>query len=305
MAADNRHVDDRLDEWLDRRLDEVEGRAVESHLGDCSECRDLRDALVAGREAIRSALPDQPAPDGLEARIRAMLDREDRAARPAPASSAAPARPAVPPPVSPGAAPRRRSRGISRALLPLAAGLVLALLVGWWLARPRPPGHDAVDAAFEQLAALEVSALPVALRAADAETVELRWRRAGIVFPARVIDLAAMGITVAGGDATALAGAPAARTVYRAAGDTGEASRLLACWMFEGREAELPAPAEVRSHRGFEFRIYRRGDATLVVWREGGVLCALAGRGDPESVIGLAFGKAMAPSTGAPATSES
>jgi hypothetical protein len=65
--------------------------------------------------------------------------------------------------------------------------------------------------------------------------------------------------------------------------------------MFPGEEADLPPPVEVRFDHGFEFRIYSRGGTTLVVWREGEVLCALAGTGDRDQVVGLAIAKAMAP----------
>lgn len=294
MAAETAHVDERLDAWLDHRLDGAERRAVEDHLAGCAECRELYAALVAGRGALRSALPDAAPPAGLEARIRAALDREDEAA--------AVSRPASAP--APATAIRLRSGGRrgARTLLPLAAGLALALLAGWWLTRGQSAGGP-VDAAFEQLAELEPSALPAELRAPDAFSLESRWDRAGLGFPVRVIDLSAMGIELAGGDITELAGVPAARAIYRAGGSDGP--DLVACWMFEAEEADLPVPAEVRRHRGFEFRIYRRGGATLVVWREGGVLCALAGRGEPEAVIRLAFGKAMTPgaSTRAPSPS--
>jgi hypothetical protein len=53
----------------------------------------------------------------------------------------------------------------------------------------------------------------------------------------------------------------------------------------------------LRSHRGFDFSIPRRGGRTVVLWREGDVVCALAARGDPESVVALAFAKAMAPAS--------
>lgn len=288
MAAETAHVDERIDAWLDRRLDDAERREVERHLADCAECRELRDALVAGREALRSGLSDEPAPAGLEERIRAMLDREDEAA---------PARISRPATASAPTAPLRSgARRAGRTLLPIAAGLALAVLAGWWLTRPEAAGGP-VDAAFEQLAALDAPAFPAELRVPGAAALADRWDRAGLGFPVRVIDLSAMGIEIAGGDVTELAGAPAARAIYRA-GPGSAAGDLVACWMFEAEEADLPAPAETRRHRGFEFRVYRRGDATLVVWREGEVLCALAGRGDPEAVIGLAFGKAMAPGAG-------
>jgi len=306
MSGDDHHVDDRLDDWLDGRLDDAGRREVEDHLGGCAECRGLRDALVAARAALRSALADVEPPAALAARIDAALDREDRRLRAADRQPSArepgtvppspPGPPAPPPPASeaPPAPPepptRQRRPQPARVLLPLAAALALAVIGLWLLAGPRPDAGDAVEAAFEQYASLaESAALPSELAVVDAGELERRWRRADLDFPARVLDLSAMGIALAGGDVTRLAGAPAARALYRGDGI------LVACWMFRGEEEALSPPAAMRAHGGFEFRVYRRGAATLVVWREGAVLCALAGSGDPERVVALAFAKAMAP----------
>jgi len=307
MRADDTHVDDRLDDWLDGRLDGRGRREVEDHLVACAACRGLRDGLVASRAALRSALADVEPPADLAARIDAALDREEghvRAAdrRPAalepgtvPPSSA----PGKSPPSPPASAPRaqepppRGGRRVARVVLPLAAALALAVLGLWQLAGPPARAGGPVEAAFEQYASLAESApLPAGLAVADAGELERRWRRAELDFPVRVLDLSAMGIALAGGDDTRLAGAPAARALYRGDGS------LVACWMFRGEEEALPPPDEVRAHGGFEFRVYRRGGATLVVWREGEVLCALAGAGDPERVVSLAFAKAMAPGAG-------
>jgi anti-sigma factor RsiW len=276
MSGDHHHVDDRLDDWLDGRLDESGRREVEDHLAACAECRGLRDALVSARAALRSALADVEPPADLTARVGAALDREDRRLR-----AAAPA---------PHASPRRRRLRLARVVLPLAAALALAVIGLWLLAGPRPGAGDPVEAAFEEYSSLaESAALPSELAVADAGELERRWRRADFDFPARVLDLSAMGIALAGGDVTRLAGSPAARALYRGDGI------LVACWMFRGEEEALPAPAAVRAHDGFDFRVYRRGGTTLVLWREGEVLCALAGTGDPERVVALAFAKAMAP----------
>jgi anti-sigma factor RsiW len=302
VSADDPHVDHRLDDWLDGRLDERGRREVEEHLAACAECRDLRDGLVTARTALRPALADGAPPADLAARIEAVLDREDERLpsadrRPVPLESGAAPRRRQAVPAPPSQAPgsrdramgRRRSR-LARIVLPLAAGLALAVLGVWWLAGRPSEAANPVEAAFEQYASLaDLPALPAGLAVARAAELERRWLRADFDFPARVLDLSAMGIALAGGDATRLAGAPAARALYRGDGI------LVACWMFRGQEEALPAPAAVRAHDGFDFRVYRRGGTTLVLWREGEVLCALAGTGDPERVVALAFAKAMAP----------
>jgi anti-sigma factor RsiW len=273
VTPDARHLDERIDDWIDGRLSADERREAEAHLAACSHCRGLRDALLAARDALRDAHPEPPLPAGFEQRLRAALDREDR-------------EPTTP--ESPPAGRRRRWRATA---WPLAAGLAAAALIAVvvWLRAGGGRVADPVGDAFAAYRQVTTAGLSADLAAADAATVEARWRRGGITFPARVFDLGGMGIQLVGGNATRLGGAVAARSVYR--GPNG----LFLCWMFEGSAAALPPPAEQRDHGGFAFRIYRRGDATLVVWQEGEVTCAFAGSGDPESVVALAFAKAMAP----------
>ena len=276
MTPDARHLDERIDDWIDGRLSAEERREAEAHLAACAHCRGLRDALLAARDALRDAHPEPPLPEGLERRLRAALDREDR-------------EPAAPePPERPSVDRRRRWRATS---WPLAAGLAAAALIAVvvWLRAGGGRVADPVGDAFAAYRQVTTAGLPADLAAADADEVEARWRRGGITFPARVFDLAGMGIQLVGGDATRLGGAVAARSVYR--GPNG----LFLCWMFTGSAAALPPPAEHRDHGGFDFRVYRREGATLVVWQEGEVTCAFAGGGDPETVISLAFAKAMAP----------
>jgi anti-sigma factor RsiW len=274
--------DERLDAWMDDRLEPAERRDLDLHFEGCEACRRLRDGLLASRAALRAATPSPPVPAGLEERIRAALDREDalrsEEAAPVPASVSASVSAPLPAP--------RPIRRRWRVLLPLAAAAT-ALVAAVWLGRgpeqlPDPVGD--LVASYQELAGAE---LPESLRADDARAVEARWRRGGIRFPARVFDLGGMGIFVAGGDATRLAGAPAALSLYRSDDST------FACWMFESPPAELPAPEERRHHDGIEFLVYRRGDLTLVLWQEGEVFCAFVGQGDPENVISLAVAKAM------------
>lgn len=269
MIAPPDHPEARLDAWLDGRLDATERRELEEHLASCARCRDQLAALEAVRSAVRDGLEQPPPPPGLEVRILDRLDREDAERRPPTA-----------------AAPRWPAAG---RWLPIAAALAVATLLFFLLrGAPEPEPADLVAAATRAHAELGAS-LPEGLAVADAAAVEARWRAGGVDFPARVLDLGAMGIALAGGDVAALDGRAAARTVYR--GDGG----WLVCLMFRGAVDALPAADEVRARDGFRFHVFRRDGRTLVFWQEGAVVCALVGEGDSETVLGLAVAKAMAP----------
>jgi anti-sigma factor RsiW len=279
MTTPTTHPEELLDARLDGRLSDAERAELERHLAGCPRCRRRLEALAEARRLLRRELPDEAPPAGLEARVLAVLDRED-----AGASGSAPA------PVADERAARRAGTGW---LLPLAAVLVVGVVAAaLWLGRGAPSGPGLVDDAFTAYAGLAAGELPQELRASDPGVVAARWRAGGIAFPARVFDLGGMGIDLAGGDASRLGGHPAARTVY-----AGGGGRFV-CWMLRAGWAGLPPPAEIRHHGDFDFHVYRRGTTTLVLWQEGPILCAFAGAGDPESVIALAFAKAMAPPAG-------
>lgn len=281
MTNPSLHPDDWIDLWVADELDEAKARQLEAHWQACARCRQLRDALRATRQALRGMPANDSVPAGFEERLAAALDAEDRTAR-ARSSQGSSARTEV----------MLRRRGVARYLLPLAAALAVVVGIGWWLGARGSQGRagrEVLDDAFTTYRDLVASGMPAQASTSDPSEVEARWRRAGIDFSARVLDLGAMGIELAGGDASRLGGRIAARTYYQ-----GAAGRFI-CWMFESSSSSLPPPEEIRRHRDFVFRIYRRGEVTLVIWQEGPVACAFAGRGDSESVIALAFAKAMAP----------
>lgn len=281
MTHPNLHPDDWIDLWVADELDEAELRQLEAHWQGCARCRQVRDALRATRQGLRRMPVNNSVPPGFEERLAAALDAEDRRAG-VRFSQRSSARPGV----------TLRRRGVARYLLPLAAALVVFIGFGWWFGArdsQRRAGREVLDDAFATYRDLVASGVPAQASASGPLEVEARWRRAGIDFSARVLDLGAMGIELVGGYASRLGGRLAAQTYYQ-----GAAGRFI-CWMFEGFSSSLPPPEELRRHRRFVFRIYRRGEVTLVAWQEGPVACVFAGRGDSESVIALAFAKAMAP----------
>jgi anti-sigma factor RsiW len=268
--------DERLDAELDGRLSADERAALERDLAASPALRQELAALREARQRLRQALPAEPPPAGFEARLRRMLDDEDRRAKVS-----------APLPRSPVA--RTTRSGKNKTLWALAASIVFVLL-SFFLWRggnaPRLPS-DPLQAAFEQFERFRETGLLPGSEARDAREIESRWQRGGIDFPARVLDLASLGAVLVGGDATDLGTRPAARTIYQADG------RPILCWMFLGKLADLAPAAERRAHGGFDFHIFRRGELSLVVWQEGPVLCALLGDGDAESVIRLGMAKAM------------
>jgi hypothetical protein len=102
----------RLDDSLDGRLDALQRKSVQEHLGRCPDCRQLHEHAVAVRDAVRKLSPPAPHPGFMDQ----ALSRATRTA----ASAAWPRRRAV--------------LGMA-----LAASLVLGVAVGAFLtARPDP-----------------------------------------------------------------------------------------------------------------------------------------------------------------------
>jgi hypothetical protein len=108
--------------------------------------------------------------------------------------------------------------------------------------------------------------------------------------PIRVIDLAMMGWTLAGGEWRRGSEPPRALYVYRS-----PAGAELVCQMYAGQLDDLPVADAIHRENGFEFRAYRRDTTTLVFWQEGALVCVLAADLPTTDVLGLAVAKAMAP----------
>lgn len=258
-----------IDDLVTGELADARRAELEAHLGTCEACRAELEALRSMRAAARALSGRAPVPAALQMRVRRSL----AAAAPAP----------------------RRALAV---WLGVAATLAVAF-GGLWLARPLPPGPPVGAAAPPALAAwpaaafadyrsLRVRRLPLDLATSDKAAVE-RHLAGRVPFRPRVIDLRMMGYTIEGGGLRSILGREGTLVAYR-----GREGRLVLCLMLAGRVEDLPPPADTRDHRGFSFRTYREGDLTAVIWQERDILCALVSDAPSESVLALAFEKAIA-----------
>ena len=260
-----------LSEQLDGRLPEPRRLEVVERLRQCVHCRDAQASLLWAKGQARK-LADADAPAGLEAMVQAGLRsagaRLDEARLPIPARAA-----------------RWRHR-----LPALAAAATLVVGLAFVLCATRPPFSDLAARGLgggRPLArggAARAGGRGVRPRRLEAFLADQR-----LGFEARVLDLGMMGFALRGGSAGLLAGHRSALMIYR---ETATGREVLCRMLREGLTA-LPPPHETRQHNGIPFQIYHLGEVTVVFWPEGRVLCALAGRGEPEALVQLAFGKAM------------
>ncbi len=260
MAHEERHPREELQDALDRRLDPARLAEVESHLAGCEPCRRELEALRWTKERTRSAIALE-LPTDLEARLSRALDEEDRA--------------------SGTRAPRSRLRAIAPFLAAAAAVAAIWVFGHFWT--------GAIPAAIAgELRDYRSGALPLEIRSAEVAALEAYFAEKRLPFPMKVYDLAMMAYPLEGAAVRPVGGSAGALVAYR-----GPDGRILLCRMYEGRFAGLPAPSERRTNDGITFQVYRDSELTLVFWEEGAVMCVLAGEGDPEAVLGLAFAKAV------------
>jgi anti-sigma factor RsiW len=246
--------DDRIQAALDGRLEPRDVEELDAHLRVCADCRATREALEWVRASLRASRASEP-PSDLDAAVRRVL-------------ASAPA-----------------SDGRRRAFIGLAAAAALA---GIATLVQRSRRRDLPDLLAADFVSYRDGALPLTLRTGDAQELERRLRGAGLSFPARVLDLAMMERTLAGGRLHDLGGRQSALFAYH-----DPQGRPLVCQMFRGTPDELPAPLARHERNGIPFFVYRRGSVTVVAWPEAGVLCTLAAEGAPEAVLALAVAKAM------------
>jgi len=261
MTDPANHLGLTLQEFLDDRLDAARQAEVRAHLQDCSQCRGELEALRWVRDIALKRLPAEPVPPGLAGRVAIALDRADRQARPA--------------------APRwRKWAGVGIAALLAAAALVLLVLSPSRTNLPKAVARDFAEYSSGRLA--------LDLRTSDGQAVESLFAARGIEFRTRVFDLGMMQYQLVGGRIHRLGNHASALFAYR-----GPEGRDLVCQMYEGRLASLPQPDDVRDHDGIRFQVYRVGKVTLVFWQEGAVVCVLASDAESETVIRLAYAKAV------------
>jgi anti-sigma factor RsiW len=180
---------------------------------------------------------------------------------------------------------RRRQR-----LPAFAVAAALVIGVAFALSRLGPlPARSLPEAVAEDVRSRAAGELRLALETSDARRLETFLADQRLGFDTRVLDLGMMGFALRGGSASPLAGHPSALMVYR---ETATGLEIV-CRMLRERLAALPPPDETRQHDGIAFQVYQLGDVTVVFWPEGRVLCAIAGRGDREALVQLAFGKAI------------
>jgi hypothetical protein len=260
MADDAKHPTDVLQDALDHRLDPARQAEVEAHLKSCSSCRHELMAL-RWTKAQAASLKRVDEPFALGDRLRSALDEEDRRA-------------------GGSVTARRRSLG---PWLATAAAVAAAVWISSWFLVPSVP-----LAVAEELRAYASGEFSVERRTAVPSELEAYFAQRGLPFPVRVFDLGMMNYGLEGGGLREVDGREGALILYR-----GTDGRILLCRMYAGSVGELPTPLERRSNQDNAFHVYRDGEVTLVFWQEGDVVCVLAGDADTETVVQLAFAKAV------------
>jgi anti-sigma factor RsiW len=260
------HLGLTLQDFLDDRLDAARQAEVRAHLQGCPQCRRQLEALQWVRDTALKRLPAEAVPPALAGRVASALDEADRRDRAAARASVGPQ--------------WRKWAGAGVAALLAAAAVVLLVL-----SRSRTDLPETVARDFAEYSS---GGLALDLRSSDATAVESLFAARGIDFRTRVFDLGMMQYRLVGGRIHRVGNRPSALFAYR-----GPQGRDLVCQMYEGRLDALPRPDTVRNQDGIRFQVYRVGKLTLVFWQEGAVVCVLASDAEFESVIQLAFAKAV------------
>ncbi|MBI4420032.1 MAG: zf-HC2 domain-containing protein [Gemmatimonadetes bacterium] len=261
------HLGTTLQDFLDGRLDAARQTEVRAHLEGCPRCRGELETLRWVRDVALKQMPSAEVPSALAARVAAALDAADERG-----GERVRSRPLV----------RRWRRGAGAGALLAAAAVALLVLLR--------PSAELADSIARDYAAYSAGSLELGLRSPEGAAVESLLVSGGIAFPTRVFDLGMMQYQLVGGRVHRLRGRPSALFAYR-----GPEGRHLVCQMYEGRLADLPPPeaGDVLQHNDITFHVYRAGGLTLVFWQEGAVVCVLASDAESETVIQLAYAKAV------------
>ncbi len=262
------HPHDELHLLLDERLDADARARVEAHVSACAQCRRELEVLRSTKQAARGInQPDAVAPPEVAARVFAALDEEDRRA-------------------SASARPERTQR---RVRLAPALGIAVAAAIALAIVFMRPSGFDPTRTAADDLARYAASTLALDLETKSPQELEQFFAAGRIDFPTRVFDFGMMNFELTGGRVHDIDGRRSALFAY-----TSPAGGHIICQMYAGGLSELPDDFERHVVDGVEFRVYRRGDSTLVFWQEGPLVCVLASDGDPGEALAFARAKAKA-----------
>lgn len=247
-----------LQDLLDERLADPRRAEVHSHVQACTRCRRELDALRFASERARAIATDLPVPPELMQRVRRALDAEDARLRPVRMT---------------------RRRWIVTGLAAAAAVVVIVRV------RRAPQVPSLVADNFR---AYVSRGMPLEIISAEPAAIAAYFVQRGIAFETRVFDLAMMQYQLTGGRANDLGGRRSALFAYR-----GRDGTALVCQMYQGRVTDLPAAAATRVNNGISFFVHTSAELTLVFWQEGDVVCVLASDAPAETVIQLAFAKAM------------
>ena len=192
-------VQDLASAWLDNELSEARARMVAGHEARCAECHayvtDLRRAITQDARLAR-----EPAPSGLETRLRGLLAAE-----------------AGPDLAAPVPAPWRH--GFFRQAAALAAVCLLSIATTWAVMHQREaaPGAQMPGAQYDVVTAHVRSLLqdsPIQVASSDQHTVR-PWFNGRVEFAPPVKDLAAEGFQLIGGRLDYVEGHRVAALVYR------------------------------------------------------------------------------------------
>lgn len=263
-----------LHDAVDERLDAGRAARLDRHLATCDDCRARLQQLRWMRAALAAAV-DPGRDEELDASLRRVLETEVGA------------------PVSASGEPvialsRRRLLTGTIAAAASIAGLL------WMAGRDRRDALASTRRLSDEWSEHAGATLPADLAVLDAVGLAERFAGAGLDFPARVIDLAAMDVKVVGGSTRSFDGRPATLVLYDA-----PFGRML-CRMIHdpGRASIVPESPPALRENGFEFRTIEHAGLSLVFWHEGPVACVLVARAAVTELLALARAKAMAPPIG-------